>query len=374
MTIEYRFAINKKRKVFKNQLLDFRKSVFLYIILLMNLKEIAQKAGVSIGTVDRVLHNRGRVSQENVEKIMKIAKENGYEPNPLASMLKSQKKYTFGVLIPELGSELGYWIQVYQGIKDAERELKSMQIEIVYAFYNRTLHSSFLSAAEKLFASKIDAYIVAPLIPEEMEKLASLHPDIPYVFIDSDHPSLSPLATLAQSPERAGEVGARMIRLLAPDVERIYTLQTFSSAFNGKMRAYAFTDAIKKIDDNIQIINIAIENYEGFLHHINSIDANSKYGLFVVNDGAAAVCEILKSHNLLKNFTIIGFDLSPENKEKLESGAIAAILGQRPINQAYDAVMLLYKRFVLKLDILKDINSPIDIYLKENIPTTDFWL
>ncbi len=227
----------------------------------MKLKEIAQKAGVSIGTVDRVLHNRGRVSKENIEKIMKIAKENGYEPNTLASMLQSRKKYVFGVLIPELGSEFGYWIQVYQGIKDAERELKSMQIEIVYSFYDRNIHNSFYSAAEKLFDYSIDAYIVAPLLPEEMEKVATLHPDIPYVFIDSDYPNLSPLSNLAQNPEQAGIVGARMMKLLAPTIDKVYTVQTFASAFNGKMRAEAFSKALFSMDNNIQIINIAIENY-----------------------------------------------------------------------------------------------------------------
>ncbi len=93
-----------------------------------------------------------------------------------------------------------------------------------------------------------------------------------------------------------------------------------------------------------------------------------------MNDGASSICDMLKTNGLLDRFIIIGFDLSPENRIKLAEGAVAAILGQRPINQAYDAIMLLYKKFVLKLDVPKNLNSPIDIYLKENIPQTDFWL
>lgn len=43
----------------------------------MKISEIAKAAGVSVGTVDRVLHNRGRVSKETKANIEKIIKENG---------------------------------------------------------------------------------------------------------------------------------------------------------------------------------------------------------------------------------------------------------------------------------------------------------
>ncbi|MGT9066275.1 LacI family DNA-binding transcriptional regulator, partial [Enterococcus faecalis] len=44
------------------------------------IKEIAEKAGVSRGTVDRALNNRGRINPEVAEKIKTIAKEMNYVP------------------------------------------------------------------------------------------------------------------------------------------------------------------------------------------------------------------------------------------------------------------------------------------------------
>ena len=44
----------------------------------VTIKDIARLAGVSVGTVDRVLHNRGRVSPKTLEKIMAVLKKNGY--------------------------------------------------------------------------------------------------------------------------------------------------------------------------------------------------------------------------------------------------------------------------------------------------------
>ena len=55
------------------------------------LKDIADMAGVSPGTVDRALHNRGRVNQEVAERIRKIARELGYRPNAIAKGLSKRK-------------------------------------------------------------------------------------------------------------------------------------------------------------------------------------------------------------------------------------------------------------------------------------------
>ena len=47
----------------------------------VTLQQIAEAAGVSRGTVDRALNDRGRIKPEVAEKIKKIAEEMGYRPN-----------------------------------------------------------------------------------------------------------------------------------------------------------------------------------------------------------------------------------------------------------------------------------------------------
>ena len=48
------------------------------------IKDIARMAGVSAGTVDRVLHNRGDVSLASMEKVQKVLDEIDYQPNVFA--------------------------------------------------------------------------------------------------------------------------------------------------------------------------------------------------------------------------------------------------------------------------------------------------
>ncbi|MDD4076288.1 MAG: helix-turn-helix domain-containing protein, partial [Eubacteriales bacterium] len=53
----------------------------------ITIKQIAVKAGVSRGTVDRVLHNRGGVKPDIAEHVRMIAQELGYKPNRAARLL-----------------------------------------------------------------------------------------------------------------------------------------------------------------------------------------------------------------------------------------------------------------------------------------------
>ena len=48
------------------------------------IKDIAELSGVSTGTVDRILHNRGKVSEEAQKKVEKVLKEIDYHPNLIA--------------------------------------------------------------------------------------------------------------------------------------------------------------------------------------------------------------------------------------------------------------------------------------------------
>jgi len=74
----------------------------------ITIKDIAEIAGVSVGTVDRVLHNRANVSQFAREKVEKALKNMNYHPNVYASALAYNKSYTFFLLMPIHESE-AYW-------------------------------------------------------------------------------------------------------------------------------------------------------------------------------------------------------------------------------------------------------------------------
>ena len=60
------------------------------------IKDIARLAGVSIGTVDRVIHNRGEVAEKTKLKVQQILKETNYSPNVMAQALKLKETVSPG--------------------------------------------------------------------------------------------------------------------------------------------------------------------------------------------------------------------------------------------------------------------------------------
>jgi LacI family transcriptional regulator len=64
--------------------------------------EIAKLCGVSQGTVDRALHDRGGVSAATKERVLAVAVEHGYRPNPAAREMLSGKSSVIGALVPSI--------------------------------------------------------------------------------------------------------------------------------------------------------------------------------------------------------------------------------------------------------------------------------
>ena len=72
----------------------------------VTIKELAEKAGVSKTAVSFAFNNPKRISEETYNRIMKIAKEIGYSPDPLARILATKQTGTIGVLFPQSVSEV----------------------------------------------------------------------------------------------------------------------------------------------------------------------------------------------------------------------------------------------------------------------------
>ena len=68
------------------------------------LTHVARLAGVGESTVSRVLRNKGSVSQQTREKILKVAAELNYVPNRIAGTLASMTSKLVGVVIPSVGN------------------------------------------------------------------------------------------------------------------------------------------------------------------------------------------------------------------------------------------------------------------------------
>ena len=88
------------------------------------MEQVARAAGVSIGTVDRVLHHREGVSEKTRKKVFDVINEIGYKPNIYASILSRRKDFTIVAIIPYFQTG-EYWELVYNGITRAVKQVGS---------------------------------------------------------------------------------------------------------------------------------------------------------------------------------------------------------------------------------------------------------
>lgn len=88
----------------------------------MNIKEIAQKAGVSTATVSRVLNNSTLVKQKTKEQVLRVIDEYDYAPSAIAKSLSVQNTHNIGVIFPDI--ENPFFSGALKGISQiAERNL-----------------------------------------------------------------------------------------------------------------------------------------------------------------------------------------------------------------------------------------------------------
>src|SRR5215218_4667531 len=101
----------------------------------IRIKDIAQLAGVSVGTVDRVLHNRGRVSDDALKKVLSVLDQIDYKPNLIARTLGANKTYKIAALVPNPDQD-PYWASSKSGINQAEAEWLRYGVTVQPFFFN----------------------------------------------------------------------------------------------------------------------------------------------------------------------------------------------------------------------------------------------
>ena len=338
--------------------------------------DIAEMAGVSVGTVDRVIHNRGRVSEENEKKVKAILEKANYQPNLMARSLASKKQYHFIAITPSF--EPGeYWEAISEGIDKAASETELYNINVTKLFFDQYDNSTFDVIVRNLFdKEEIDGVLIATLFTDSVSRLSRMLDirNIPYVYVDSNIAGEHQLAYFGTESFDAGFIAAKLLTSQIGNQPDILISRIIHNGKNdsnqGRNRKEGF----------LQYLN---ENgFGGKLHEVELKIADSEYNfakldkIFYDNpriEGAVifnSTCYILGNYlkeRELKNIKLVGYDLIDKNTELLSEGVITALIAQRPEQQGYNGIKSLCNHLVLKQNPEKVNLMPIDILIKENL-------
>lgn len=192
----------------------------------IRIKDIAERAGVSVGTVDRVLHDRPNVSKTARDKVEKALKEMNYQPNVYASALAYNKSYTFYLLIPKHESE-AYWEEIEEGARKCEDTRRDFHIDVEIRFYERSSEESFREEGNKILEASPEGVIVVPSSLDVTREFTEAlhHKSIPFILLDSYMPDLRPLSFFGQDSFCSGFFAAKMLMMLAAKEDEILLMR-----------------------------------------------------------------------------------------------------------------------------------------------------
>jgi LacI family transcriptional regulator len=337
------------------------------------IKDIARLANVSIGTVDRVLHKRGRVSELTRKKIEEIICRVNYKPNVMARALVINKKFRIALLTVDCNEEF-YWHQVYEGVQSMIPKSDKLGLSIEVYFYSIKSRKSFEEYARKILKSKPDGIIMAPIFLEEGLSLYErcLDLSIPVIMFDTNIPDTKPLTFIGTDSYQGGRVMAELL--------------TLSANKNGKFAILHFD---LELNNSPQIM----ERERGFISYLNEKSPERKYLVRVLNNSQHSynrqLDEILKKDMISgifvttattyyagfflrgknrKGIILGGYDLVDYNIQLLKTGHIRFLINQNPMMQVEQSIMAFSDFLIYKQPPNPRTFFPIEIIIRNNLP------
>ncbi len=346
-------------------------------MFMATIKDIAEAAGVSIGTIDRIIHKRGRYSQKTAEQVEKIMLDFGYVPNIHARGLKNIKKHTFSAVIPKREQDSGYWDLVYKGLLRGSAELHTFGSSLQIYEFDRYSRESCLQVLDLALHDGSEGIITAPVRPEDMG-IALSEGEKPFLFIDSNIPDMSgQISYIGQDSNQSGILSARLMSLLLMNkVEsEILIIEPPGNNHHLKNRITGFLGYIHTMIPKMIISIEKVESYsekafQEFLETSFSKRDRLPDGIFVANSLVYEVAAFLeKDPSRFDGMHLIGYDMIPGKETYIESGIIDFIITQQPEEQGFKGVLSLYDSLVLGKVIPNTVNTPLHIITKENLKT-----
>ncbi|MDO4160144.1 MAG: substrate-binding domain-containing protein [Prevotellaceae bacterium] len=342
----------------------------------VRIKDIAEKAGVSVGTVDRVLHNRPNVSKTAREKVEAVLEKSDYQPNMYASALAYNKSYTFYCIIPKHESE-AYWEEIEEGAAKACEARRDFHIDVKMMYYKRFDKNTFIKKYQECLESDPSGVIVVPSDLDVTKEFADkLHErNVPFILLDSYMPDLKPLSFYGQDSFCSGYFAAKMLMMIASKEKEIMLMKQMK---DGKVASkqqdnrevgfrHYMHDHFPEI--KIQELNLPLDGdrneYDNLLEKFFTEHPQVHHCITLCSK-AHIVGEFLLKTNR-RDIQIMGYDMVDRNAKCLRLGSISFLIAQHAFMQGYNCVDTLFKAIVLKKKVSPVNYMPIELLLKENI-------
>ena len=308
----------------------------------MTIKEIARICGVSRGTVDRVINNRGKVKPETEALILQTIAEHGYTKNIVGRALTVKKSEpVIGVILCSEGNP--FFDDVIAGIHQAEEELRDYGATLMLRTMCGHEVARQLEMIDEL-SSSISALVIQPINSSLIaDRLLDLkHSGIPVVTVNTDIHSDARCCYVGSDYESGGAVAAGMLALVTGGQANVGIIEGVPTLMGHALRQKGFEDHLRTHSPAITVMDRApalddpAQAYRAAQQMLQShpeIDA-----MFIVAAGVYDACRAVIDCGRGHDMRVVAYDDVPSTKEMIRCGLVRAVVCQQPFDQGYRAV------------------------------------
>lgn len=305
----------------------------------VTIQDIAEAAGVSRGTVDRALNNRGRINPEVARRIQQIADELGYVPKKRKK--ESVKKQIRIGVVTQL-SKASFMIQVKKGIEDARAELMDRGVELLLEDCLSVDENEQIKAVEKLVKQGIEGLAVMPVecqaIREKINELAEAA-QIPVVTFNSDIVGTKRSCFVGLDNKKSGLTAAGLMGVMTRGTGKVLVITGYFGNSVNSMRVDGFVEEIKSTYPDLELVGVQSSFDEA--GEVQKIIENTiavfpdLAGIVVVSGGQAGIRNAFDNLHLQKRPYVIVYDLTPRNVKALQDDVVDFLIDQDGYVQGY---------------------------------------
>ncbi len=236
---------------------------------MVNLKDIAARAGVSVSTVSRALRNIGYVKNDTYKMILQYAEEMGYVPNTYAQQLKTNNSQNAGIIVSDISNS--YYVGILPAL---QKRLRDNNCNLILTLHDGTAEEE-VNCFYSLIASGVSCIFFTPVTAKNkkvieiakkngvrvVQLFRKVYPDLDSIINDDD-------LACCNAAQHLLSRGCKRLLLLDVNYQHLKFKDVLPCRSTGFLQALSQSDAIHKIIhcdlgvDNRQLIHDALTQFQ----------------------------------------------------------------------------------------------------------------
>jgi LacI family transcriptional regulator len=338
----------------------------------LTLKDIAREAGVSLATVDRVLHNRPGVRSDTVRRVQETIARNAFQPHVAAAELARGRARRFAFVMPSGTNPFMQQIEAYLGEMSGWLSARRLSVEMVNT---DVFDPSVLAVSLEKLSGDYDGVAVVALdhpgvraaindLVDAGTKVVTLVSDVPssrrhhYVGIDNIAAGRTAGALVGRLVgQKSGTIaiiaGSRGLR---DHAERIFGFNQVMASEFSHLDILPLLEGRDEDDRSEQLISRLLDKHPDII------------SLYNVGAGTQGVAKALTEAGREKQIVFIAHDLTAMTRRLLLQGTLDVAISQNPGHEARAAVRVLLSLARNEPILSEQENIRIDILMRDNLP------